>query len=145
MKPVRSYCLRIWFTSILIAPVIILVAQLPSGVEINFFSAPLWSMLQLISYMFYMIFFGLLLLVPVFILFYLITSVLSKLILNRNLVKITLSVISIALFVLLFFLLFHPMSLLNKRSFIPYLAYPLLILSGIWFYKLNADKSIITE
>ena len=145
MKPVRSYCLRIWFTSILIAPVIILVVQLPSGVEINFFSAPLWSMLQLISYMFYMIFFGLLLSLPVFILFYLITSVLSKLILNRNLVKLTLSVISIALFVLLFFLLFHSLSLLNKRSFIAYLAYPLLILSGIWFYKLNGDKNIITE
>lgn len=132
-------------SSILIAPVIVFIAQLPSGVEINFFSAPLWSMLQLMSYMFYMIFFGLLLSAPCFILFYLITSVLNKLILNRNLVKPTLSVISIVFFILLFFLLFHSLSLLNKRSFIPYLAYPLLILSGIWFYKLNVDKSTFTE
>jgi len=144
MKPVRSYCLRIWFTSFLIAPVIILVAQLPFGGEGNFFSEPLWSMLQLMSYMLYMVFFGLLLSVPGFILFYLITSLLSKIILNRNLVKLTLSVIGIALFVLLFFLLFHTQSFLNKRGFIAYSAYPLLFLSGIWFYKLNADKSIIT-
>lgn len=143
MKPVLSYCFRIWFSTMLIAPVIIFIAQLPSGVGVNFLSEPLWSMLQLTSYMFYMIFFGLLLSVPGFLLFYLITSLLSKLILNRNLVKLTLSVISITLFIIVFFLMFHSLSFLNKRSFIAYFSYPLLNLLGIWFYKLNADKSTI--
>jgi hypothetical protein len=102
MKPVRSYCLRIWFTAVLIAPVIIFILQLPSGVDISFLSEPLWSMLQLITYMLYMIFFGLLLSAPCFILFYLITSLLSKLILNGSLVKLTLSVVSVVFFIHIF-------------------------------------------
>jgi hypothetical protein len=143
MKPVRSYCLRIWFTAVLIAPVIIFILQLPSGVDISFLSEPLWSMLQLITYMLYMIFFGLLLSAPCFILFYLITSLLSKLILNGSLVKLTLSVVSVVFFLFIFFLMFRSLSFLSKRSFIAYFSYPLLIVLGIWFYKLNADKSTI--
>lgn len=141
----RAYCLRIWFTAVAIAPLIILIAQLPSGIEVNFLSEPLLSIMQLISYLFYMIFFGLLLSVPGFILFYLIATVLSKLILNKNVVKLMLSVACIALFVFLLFLIFHSPSFMGKRSFIAYLSYPLLILSGIWYYKLAGDKSVATE
>lgn len=59
--------------------------------------------------------------------------------------KLILSVVSIIFFVLLFVLLFHSLSFLNKRSFIAYLAYPLSLLLGIWFYKLDTNKSTIKE
>jgi len=137
MRHSLKYSLKVWLTAVFITPLLIALASRvlePShGFDnvTNFFGT--------IAYMFA---FGLVLSIPSWLLLWMFTTLLSKSSLGMASVKAILSVIGVMLSIFPFIIIFsHDDNPLDPDVMIWVTSYSIVIVVGLWFYKLKGIES----
>lgn len=136
---ISDYVLKVWLTSVFGAPTILLILALIRPDLVSIFSIYLFTILI-----------GALFSLPSFLLLYLACKYIIKLINNTISFKLIVALVGVVLSYIPFLVIDNFNFLLNNDMLSQplFMSYCLIIVIGIWFYKLepsNADQSIITD